>query len=106
MAWEQRGSHHYYYRSRKIGGRVVKEYVGAGVAGQQAEREDETRRLKQASERAALLMDRNTFDSASAAHIELSRTADAILTATLLAAGYHRHDRGKWRKRRASKVDQ
>ena len=106
MAWEQRGHRHYYYRSRKIGGRVVKEYVGAGVAGQLAEREDETRRRNWAAERAALLADRAAFNSASAAHVELSRTTDAILTATLVAAGYHRHDRGKWRKRRASKVDQ
>jgi hypothetical protein len=36
MAWE-RG---YYYRAKKIKGRVVKEYIGPGMAGQLAELQD------------------------------------------------------------------
>lgn len=28
MAWEERGGHRYYYQSRRVDGRVVKEYVG------------------------------------------------------------------------------
>ena len=53
MAWETRGTRTYYYRSRKISGRVVKEYIGGGLAGMLAEREDEARRRKQEAERAA-----------------------------------------------------
>jgi hypothetical protein len=30
MGWERRRSGRYYYRARKINGRVVKEYVGQG----------------------------------------------------------------------------
>ena len=54
MAWE-RG---YYYRAKKINGRVVKEYIGPGIAGQLAELQDlyaredrEMRRIKLRIER-------------------------------------------------------
>ena len=105
MAWEQRGTHRYYYRSRKIAGRVVKEYVGGGLAGMLAQREDDSRRRKCESARAAFQADRDTFTAAATAHDELSRITDALMKAALVAAGYHRHDRGQWRKRHASKVE-
>jgi len=105
MVWEQRGNGiYYYYRSRKIGGRVVKEYVGGGLAGSLAEREDEARRRQRDAERIALRLDRAAFDAAATAHDELSRAADAMMSAALLAAGYHRHDRGQWRKRRVRRA--
>ena len=106
MAWEQRGAQRYYYRSRKIGGRVVKEYIGGGLAGELAAREDETRRRKQEAERVALQGDRDAFEAAAAAHDAFARATDALVTAALVAAGYHRHDRGHWRKRHASKASQ
>jgi len=106
MAWERRGDQTYYYRSRKIGGRVVKEYIGGGLAGTLAEREDAMRRRTRDAERAALQADRDAFNAATVAHEELSRAADALLTAALIAAGYHRHDRGPWRKRHASQAGQ
>jgi hypothetical protein len=106
MAWEQRGNRRYYYRSRKIGGRVVKEYLGAGAAGLLAAREDEARRRTRDAVRAALQADRDTFAAAATVHGERSRAADALMTAALVAAGYHRHDRGHWRKRHASKAEQ
>jgi hypothetical protein len=101
MAWEQRGNR-IYYRSRKIEGRVLKEYIGGGLAGTLAAREDEARRRKQAAERAALHAERETLAAATASHDALDRAADALMRAALVAAGYHRHDRGQWRKRHAS----
>jgi hypothetical protein len=100
MAWEQRGNHRYYYRSRKIEGRVVNEYVGGGQAGMLAAREDESRRRTREAEQVALQADRDAFEAAAAAHDAFARSADALMTAALVAAGYHRHDRGQWRKRR------
>ena len=106
MSWEQRGSQRYYYRSRKIAGRVVKEYVGGGLAGMLAAREDETHRRKQEAERVASQRDRDAFEAAAAAHEAFTWATDALMSTALLAAGYHRHDRGHWRKRHASKASQ
>lgn len=99
MAWEARGSGRYFYRKRRVGGRVVSEYVGAGevaelvaLAGQA---QQESRRAESAlwlswrSEREA---DGRAADGALAG---LERLAHAALE----AAGYHRHQ-GQWRKRR------
>ncbi len=54
MSWE-RG---YYYRAKKVDGRVVKEYVGPGIVGRMAELDDlfaredrELRRIKERIER-------------------------------------------------------
>jgi hypothetical protein len=107
MGWEsRRGRGRYYTRSRKVNGRVVREYVGGGLVGALAAREDETRRRMRDAERAALEADRDAFEAAAAAHDAFARAADALMTAALVAAGYHRHDRGQWRKRRAIKAEQ
>ena len=90
MAWDKRG---FFYRSRRVGGRVVREYFGRGPL----------------AEMAAHLMARTARDLEAAQsqdadvrfrqfHAQLDRAAAAYL----LAAGYHRHDRGSWRKRRGT----
>jgi hypothetical protein len=102
MAWEQRGNGIYYYRSVRIGGRVVKEYCGAGVLAELAAREDDQRRRERAEIETRLRQEREAVAAAVAAHEALSRATDALIMATLTAAGYHRHDRGPWRRRRAN----
>ena len=101
MAWETRsGGRRYYFTAKKIGGRVVKRYIGAGdLAGAMASLEalDRERREEQ---RAAVKAERDRLDALDQRVAELSRAVDAALHAALSAAGYHRHDRGAWRKRR------
>lgn len=105
MAWETRSrGGAYYTRSRRVGGRVVREYVGRGLIGELAAREDATRREARRATQAAAREQRQREREADRQLRELVATIDrraAILTAiTLTAAGYHRPKRGIWRRRR------
>ncbi len=98
MTWCRDGR--YYYRSRREGGRVISEYLGAGAVGAAAARCDEERRAQIA---AKFERDRAAHDEArqlEAALHDLARVSDELLVETFAAAGYHRHHRGEWRRRR------
>ena len=100
MGWEQRRSRSYYYRSVRSEGRVTKEYLGSGPAADMAatidarQREQRTARRRRAAEERARWADLERPTS------ELDDLADRLAAAALLLAGYHRHDRGEWRRRR------
>ena len=104
MAWETRAGStgRYYVRSRRLGGGVSHEYCGAAgsLTAELAAVEDRLRR--EARERAAL--DRRTERERLAALdvpvLALGALGDALVAAALVASGYHRHDRGPWRRRR------
>jgi hypothetical protein len=103
MAWEkrQRGNG-YYYRKRKIGGRVVSEYIGAGyLAEQQAER-DQLEREREAQERAAWQRMVNEQRETDQELDQLEQTIKALVSVQLQAAGYHKH-KGQWRRKRCQK---
>jgi hypothetical protein len=83
-----------------VGGRVVKEYVGTGELAELLERLEEEQR---AQERA-----RRRLERAQVAAVldgedevrELARVVTAEVHSLLRAAGFHRHHRGDWRRRR------
>jgi hypothetical protein len=103
MGWEsRRGQGRYYTRSRKVDGRVVREYIGTGLVGELAALVDAEDRAQRRAERERLEMAMSTLAAPDAALAELSRVSDALATMHLLAAGYRRHHRGEWRKRRAT----
>jgi hypothetical protein len=101
MAWEKRergGS--YYTRSRKVNGRVVREYVGGGVLGELAAQIDAEERLRREVEAAAWREERERLEEFAGLVEELCDEVETIARATLLAAGYRRHKRGGWRRQR------
>ena len=101
MGWEtrQRGDR-YYTRSRRVNGRVVREYVGTGLAAELAAAEDATRRRQRAAEVAALRAAHAQIEAPAAALGEFDTLLDGLVAALLVGAGYHRHHRGEWRRRR------
>jgi hypothetical protein len=100
MSWKTINGRRYYYRSKRREGRVVSQYLGGESAGNlfylldledRAERADA--RLSERDERERLEAEDRDVD-------EWCENVEAVTRATLEAAGYHRHHRGEWRKRR------
>lgn len=104
MAWEtrKRGGR-YYYRAQRIGGRVVKTYLGAGDFAELAAGWAEEDRAERQAQREANWRQRRELDDVAAQVRHACEAVDDVAAAWLTLAGYHRHDRGEWRKRRAPK---
>ncbi len=96
MAWE-RG---YYYRVRKVNGRVVREYVGTGRLAELVAQQDAIERQHREAERAERLAKQAELEALDAPLAELCQLAELLARAALLAAGFRQHKRGEWRKRR------
>jgi hypothetical protein len=104
MGWEKRERGGLYYtRSRKVGGRVVREYVGGGILGHIAALQDaQERRLRE--EEATLWKEECERLEALVAPVEqLCEATEILYRATLVAAGFRRHQRGEWRRKREPK---
>jgi hypothetical protein len=102
VPWETRnGKGRYYTRANREGGRLVREYLGAGAYGEYWAAVDAQARLERAERDAALfteideLVELDKLVAASAANVETAARE------ALAAAGYQRHERGEWRKTRA-----
>ena len=101
MGWEtRRRGGRYYTRSRKVNGRVVREYVGTGLAAELAAEQDAAERRERAAARERARQIESRDAPAVAALAELGRVLDGLAAAVLIGAGYRRHHRGEWRRRR------
>ena len=101
MAWESRHKHHsYYYRKRRVGRRVVSEYVGAGPAAMLiAELDMVEQEEAQEKRREQLRMMEQDLDIDEALDLSID-----LARAVLLLAGCHSH-KGEWRRRRDKRVE-
>ena len=99
MAWEQRGSQTYYYRSIRRNGRVMKEYRGIGPLAALSAAEDAARRAQRQAEAEAWRQERAALDALDRQLDTYWNAATLLLKATLYIEGYYQHDRGEWRKR-------
>jgi len=99
--WERRKRGGLYYtRSRKVDGRVVREYVGGGVLGEIAARMDADERRLREVEAALWIEEREGMETLDRLTEELYEAVEVLAQAVLVAAGYRQHKRGEWRKRR------
>ena len=99
--WERRERGGLYYtRSRKENGRVVREYVGGGVLGELAARMDAEDRRRRQEEAAAWREERERLEELADLVDELCEDVETIVRSALLVAGFRRHKRGEWRRKR------
>jgi hypothetical protein len=104
MGWEKRERGGLYYtRTRKVDGRVVREYVGGGNLGHIAALQDAQKRRRQEEEAALWEEERDRLEALIALVEEHCEVTEILSRATLLAAGFRRHQRGEWRRKRESK---
>lgn len=100
MAWERRTRGGLYYtRSRRVGGRVVREYIGCGEVARAIARLDALEREEREAERAEREQERVETTAAMQAMAVLVDALEELVEAVLTANGYHQH-RGQWRSRR------
>lgn len=103
MAFEARGTRRYYYRGRRIGDRVVKEYCGNGErakAAAEADRRDRDQRRLQAD---ANRREQGQMEEVLAALDEFCEASDKLLASALLKTGCRFH-RGEWRRKHGSRA--
>jgi len=96
----RKGRGAYYTRTRRVAGRVVREYVASGEAALLVASIEAERRKAEALRRRA---EQDELDRAKSAEDRLDTICDigdTLAQAVLLAAGFHRHHAGDWRKRR------
>jgi len=99
MAWATRGNGTYYYRNRRIGGKVVTQYVGSGYSATLMQMLDEHERQDAAQKRQAWQAVKDNEEQLDAMLDEVTALVNAYAGAMLLVSGYHLHKR-QWRKRR------
>jgi hypothetical protein len=103
MSWETRsGGRRYYFRARKVNGRVVKEYLGTGELAEALAALDALDREGAALRAEAERRERQRHADLDGAVAEFCRAVDAVVADALRLAGYHRHARGQWRRKRGN----
>ncbi|MCE9561101.1 MAG: hypothetical protein K8U57_03505 [Planctomycetes bacterium] len=102
MGWDQG---RYYSRSKRVNGRVVREYVGGGELGQLAAEFDALKREEREAERAAERARRATIAERDAPLDDLDELATQKAEAALVATGHHKHNYCVWRRKRRMNVN-
>jgi hypothetical protein len=101
MGWESRNGHgRYYTRSTRVGGRTVREYVGAGEWGEYWALEDACARRDRELEREQARREVDVLVALDHRMAAYAQSVDRRVHEALEASGYRRHQRGEWRKTR------
>ena len=99
MAWETKGRSRYYTRSKRVGRCVVRESFGKGPEAHLAAAVDDRRRQEREMRWAARHREWCRWQTGAAPLQRLIEVSDLLVRAALLAAGFHQHERGAWRRK-------
>lgn len=94
----------YGYESYRDGGRVCRRYIGRGVWVESAIYLNRRARERAADDRQRERAPLESMRQGEAALNAFCGALDAVVSDAMTRAGYHRHKRGNWRKRRANQT--
>ena len=97
MGWEKG---RYYTRTRRVDGKVVREYFGCGPEAERAAREDIEARDRRRLQHLEMQIERETCAALDAPFEAIDTFVALVVEVALTTAGYKRHNRGEWRKPR------
>src|SRR5438552_15009142 len=101
MGWEGRArGGTYYTRSKRINGRVHREYLGGGLIGLLSALIDEERRAERQTKARACQVEQARIEEAERTLERLTQMSMEVTRGVLQVAGYRQHHRGDWRRRR------
>ena len=95
----------YYYRKRRIGDKVISEYMGSGDLAFLAGIYDERERAEREAKRQQLRQLRTEATNTDRMLAELAGIVDTFVSASLIVEGYHQH-KGQWRRKRGKSKEQ
>ncbi len=95
MGWEKRGQQHFYYRSHKVNGRVIREYLGRGPRAVKAATEDTARQAARNTAR----REKHEWEALDSQVATLNTLITLLSRTYLVDNGFYHHKRGEWRKR-------
>jgi|ERR1700730_17124162 hypothetical protein len=99
MAWEQRKNARYYYRSRRVGDSVRRDYMGRGQEATLSAELDLRRREQSQVDLTSWADFVSRLGKADRLLEDLTRDCRLLVSAVMLSAGYHCWN-GEWRRRR------
>jgi hypothetical protein len=93
------GKNVYYYKKKRVDGRVVSEYQGGGPIVEIVQHIEARDRAAKEAERARVKAERMSIAEIDKQIDDFSQMVDTLMAAELLSLGYHQHKR-QWRRRR------
>jgi hypothetical protein len=99
MGWERRGKGRYYYRKKRVNGKVVSEYIGANLVAQFYAAHLDSARADNIAARRKDLPARLKEAETDSRMRELEGNINLLVKDWLQSHGFHKH-KGQWRKRR------
>ena len=100
MALEYRNGRPYYYRNKRENGTVIRQYIASGQMAEFAADSDAHQRAQRESRRAAEEQKQRAYVTAREQLFNVIAQAETLSSALLIDVGYHRQNRGPWRRRR------
>src|ERR1700722_4482567 len=98
--WLNRGKRKVFYLCKRVNGKPRQIRVGTGPLAEKLAAELEARKAARKAAVQACATWKAAMSAVEDPLDELCAGLDQVVTASLLALGFHRHDRSKWRKRR------